>query len=216
MSRCFELIAYYFPFFCIKEKGRRKGGDLYKRIQNVYGLRYNDQDENVEDEVILLNPTGQTVNTVTSLDVRDLLRKQIAEIEEDLRSEPRSRDYVEQAKNLIDRYRSYVEIADAFELSDKVLDTDMIASLSEMSSGAFGKFAKARTFDEVVKPKLSYVSPLIQPSSSSSSSREPSQSKSLAMVVCNNETISNDDDTEFKGTESQSSSQVVTKTALTV
>lgn len=170
MSRiCWKIVSYFLPRF-----GKEANGDedvseknksttsLYKRIRNVYGLRYGDCDED-EDDVILLNPTSHNVNTVSPLDVRELLRRNIAEIEENLRSQPRSNDYVEQATILIDRYKSYIEIADASELSGKVLDNSVIASLSEMSCDAFGKFAKVRKFDDVVKPNLSYVSPVLSP-----------------------------------------------------
>ena len=94
---------------------------LYKRIRNVYGLRCDNLDD---EDVIFLAPGNQDIRTDSSLEVREILKQKIIDIEEDLRSEPRSEDYIEQASNLIENYKHYIEISHAYDLSGNVLGTD--------------------------------------------------------------------------------------------
>ena len=152
MSKLCEHISH----FCRKKikNSTDVKGDLYTRIKNVYQIQPGNLDE---ENVIFLPPNNQTVSSNSSLETRVILQQEIDDIKDKLYREPRSEEYIDQATHLIEDYQRYKEICHAYDLSQNVLGMDTITHLSQMSSGAFGKFVNAKNTNDVVQPKLSYT-----------------------------------------------------------
>lgn len=137
------------------KKDSNKNDQMTSLLFSELHKEYHDDEEENNHDLIMLPEEHRETDDISGIKYR--IERYTNELKSSLKSKQRPRDYVEQANIIINNNNSLLGVIEADELTEYIVDTDVVATLSELSDNTYHKFARVNQYDKIVTAKMSYM-----------------------------------------------------------